>query len=186
MIVIVDNGKGADEISRIVRSSKITKPNNIPSADAYILSDGIGVNSRDQKDLSALIKKTNRPVLAVGLGYVYLGAAFGASPKAASADKTEKVTIKQRSPILLDLKKTFSVICNQKYVLDSCPDGFGPVASSPRNELEIIQHGAIIGEVVDDPLPLFGVRFNPEAGLDGRKIIDNFVKFVEVWNKYHM
>jgi len=187
MILVVDNGKGADEISRMLRSSKVVKPNNISPADAYILTDGSTMAGRDQKEIINFIKKNNKPLLGIGLGYLYLGMAFGAGTKTfGSAEKEEKVTIKQRSPILLDLKKTFSVVCNQKHVLDECPDCFGPIASSPKYEFEIIQHGATIGNVVDNPLPLFGVHFNPEAGLDGRKIIDNFVKFVEIWNKYHM
>jgi hypothetical protein len=32
---------------------------------------------------------------------------------------------------------------------------------------------------------LFGVHFNPEAGLDGLQILRNFEQFVEMWAKYH-
>ncbi len=184
MIAIIDNGKGAEEIAGIIRSSRIVKPGSIPDAAAYILSDGSSVNSKEHKEAVGFVKKNSKPLLGIGVGYLQLGTAFGASIRHAAVG-SEKITIKQRSPILLDLKKTFSVVCSQKYMLAECPECFGPIASSSRNELAAIQHGASLEEAVENPLPLFGVHFNPEAGLDGRKIIDNFVKFVEIWSKYH-
>ena len=185
MIVIVDNGKNAEEISKIIRGSRITKPNHIPDADAYILTDGSNPINKDvQKHNMHFIKSNKKPVLGIGVGYLCLAMTFGAKIKTSSVSSgTEKIIIKRRSPILLDLKKTFNVVDNQKYVIEACPDSLGPIASSSKYEFEIIQHGS--GTLGEDPLPFFGVHFNPELGLDGRKIIDNFIKLVDVWNKYH-
>ncbi|MBI5061172.1 MAG: hypothetical protein HZB67_02560 [Candidatus Aenigmarchaeota archaeon] len=182
MIVIIDNGKGANEIASIIRSSKVVKPSSIPDASAYIVSDGANANN---KDVISFVKKNSKPLLAIGAGYLQLGVAFGSTIRPFNISGSERLTIKQRSPILLDLKKSFSVVCSQKHILSECPECFGPIASSAKNELAAIQHGASLVEAVENPLPLFGVHFNPESGGDGRKIVDNFVKFVEIWNKYH-
>ena len=184
MIVIVDNGKGADDIARFVRGSKVVKPAKIPKdADAYILSDG-EQNKKDQTANVKLIKSSDKPILGIGVGYVYVGLAFGAKTAKASCGKTQKVSVKTRSPILLDLKKQFSVNDGQKLGLGGISDDFGVIASSTKNEIEIIQHGANPENSIDSK-PIFGVHFNPEAGLDGLIILKNFEKFIVMWSKYH-
>ena len=73
MIAIVDNGKGADNIARMIRGTKvIVKPDKISAASAYILSDG---DMKNQKHNEKLIKSTRRPLLAIGVGSLFLAAA---------------------------------------------------------------------------------------------------------------
>src|SRR6185503_18502273 len=108
MIVIVDNGKGAQDIARFIRGSKeIVKPADAakPKATAYILSDG---DMKNQAANIKLIEKTTKPILAIGAGYIFLGAAFGAKPKPAKMDKNDRLKIERPSPLTLDLKKQFT------------------------------------------------------------------------------
>lgn len=176
MIAIVDNGKGADEIARFLRAQKdIVKPKDAASAkaSAYILSDG---DLKHQKDNVKLIEKTNRPVLGIGAGYVFLGAAFGAKAVPTKGDKIERVKIERPSPLTLDMKRVFSVVQTVTHGFQDIPENFDVFASSSKYEFKIIQ---------DNEKPLFGVHFNPEQGSEGSKILDNFAHFVEMWGKYH-
>jgi GMP synthase-like glutamine amidotransferase len=176
MLVVVDNGKGAEEISRFLRASKqVVKPQEVAKtkASAYILSDG---DAKFAKDNIELIKKCSKPLLAVGSSSVFLAQAFGAKPVASKADKQVKVKIERPSPLVLDMKKMFSAVAVCQSGIDDLPENFDVFASSPKYDFEIIGHME---------LPFFGVHFNPELGGDGFKILDNFVKFVEVWEKYH-
>ncbi len=177
MIVIVDNGNGAENISRLIRMpTKIVKPSQIDSvkANAYILSDG---DVKNQKVNEKLIQKTNVPILGIGAGYLFVGAAFGAKVKSTGkTEKQERLTLKKPCPLTLDLKRMFVV--HQKYqnIFTEVPENFTIAASSPKYEYEII---------MEMERPVFGVNFLPEKGGDGMKVLDNFIKFVEVWEKYH-
>jgi len=152
------------------------------AVDAYILSDG-QIETTVEKINIDLIKKTDKPILGIGMGSIYMVKAYGGKSKQLNI-KINRVNIKQRSPILLDFKRMFSVSDTQKYFIEECPECFGVLASSPGYEYAIIQYGAD-PEIEAESLPIFGVHFNPEAGLDGMKILANFSKFVEVWSKYH-
>ncbi len=183
MIAIIDNGKGADKISAVLRGSKIfSVKDKIPSADAYILSDG-EMDAKAEKANIDLIQKLEVPLLAIGIGSIYLAKAYGGKSKELKL-KAGNLTIKQKSPLLLDLKKMFSVVDSQKHFISECPECFGSLASAPGYEHAMMQFG-INPEIDEEPLPIFGVHFNPEAGLDGIKILKNFQTFVEVWGKYH-
>jgi len=184
MIIIVDNGRGADRISQLVRGSKVVKPNSVPEADAYILSDG-QLTPAIEKANVALVKAAKAPILGIGAGSLCIGIAHGAKTKATTPSKNERLTITQRSPILLDLKKNFTAVSEQKLMLGELPSVLGSMASTAKNSNAIIQHGANLEAPVDSPLPQFGVNFNPELGLDGSIILRNFVQFVEMWKKYH-
>lgn len=176
MIVIVDNGKGAEEISRLVRGPKeVLKPSEAAKVKAagFILSDG---DTKNQKANLQIIEKSTKPILAVGAAYAFLGAAYGAKPKESKMDKMERVKIEHPCPLTLDLKRVFTVMQNGGHVFDDLPETLSIVASSPKNGFKIV-------EASDKPF--FGAQFNPELGGDGPKIIDNFVKFVDVWAKYH-
>ncbi|MEM7819803.1 MAG: hypothetical protein QXD48_03160 [Candidatus Aenigmatarchaeota archaeon] len=176
MLVIVDNGSGAENISRVVRMpKKIVKPEEAGSikASGYILSDG---ELKNQKFNIDIIKKINKPLLAIGVGYIFLGACFGAKYKDGKISKQEKIIIERPCPIVLDMKKNINVIKTCKSIFEDIPENFDVIGSSKSYDFEIIQ---------DAEKPLFGVHFNPELGADGFKIIDNFVKFVDVWEKYH-
>ncbi len=175
MIVIVDNGKGAD-VERFVRGQKeIMKPKDALNAKAggFILSDG---NMKHLKDNMKIIEKINKPLLGIGAGYVFLGVAYGAKAREGKFEKSDHVKIEHPCPLTLDLKRVFTVIQNSTHAFDEVPDNFSVIASSSKYKFKII------GEAKK---PFFGVHFNPESGGDGLKIIDNFVKFVEVWGKYH-
>jgi GMP synthase-like glutamine amidotransferase len=176
MIVIIDNGTGAEEISRFVRMpKKIVKPTEAASTKGtgYILTDG---DVKHMKHNIDLIKKTNTPLLAIGHGYIFLGTAFGATHKSGKVSKNERIIVERPCPLLVDMKKNLMVIKSCKSIFEDLPKNFDVVATSKNYDFEIIQ---------ESEKPFFGVQFNPELGGDGLKIIDNFAKFVEVWEKYH-
>jgi GMP synthase-like glutamine amidotransferase len=175
MLVIVDNGKGANEIANSIRTKKIvTNPKKIVQGSGYVLSDG---DIKNEKDNVKFINKIDKPLLAVGTGYLFLASAFGAKiQKVPKTEKRERIMVKKPCPLVLDLKKAFDVFECYQNVVTELPENFGIIARSQKYEFEIIQ---------DIEKPFFGVHFCPELGLDGRKIIDNFVKFVELWEKYH-
>ncbi|MFH1630632.1 MAG: hypothetical protein ABIA21_00205 [Candidatus Aenigmatarchaeota archaeon] len=185
-IIIVDNGKGAMEIARIIRGSKIVKPTSIPDKEnGYILSDG-PLDKKTEKTNIDFINKNEKPLLGIGTGAVCLAEAFEAKAKPFSPVKNEKIIMKQRSGLLLDLKKIISVICDTKISIDNLPECFGIIASSTKNPYAMFEYGRNVDVEVDKQLPFYGLIFNPELGLDGLKILKNFEKFViEVWNKYH-
>lgn len=176
MLVIVDNGSGAQDISRILRTQHtIAKPDKIPEkASAFILTDGaLGA----QKANENLLAKATKPVLGIGAGCLFVGAAFGATLKAvAKTEKQERIALKKPCPLTVEMKKSLTVIEKYQHVIDALPDNFGVVASSPKYDYEIIQ---------ELEKPFFGVQFLPEKGLDGRTILANFERFVDVWEKYH-
>ena len=176
MLAIVDNGKGAEEIARFVRAPKqVVRPAEAAKAKAsgYILSDG---EMKNQKACTDLVRKCGRPLLAIGTGYVFLASAFGAKPAAGKFEKHVNVKVERPSPLVLDMKKVFSAVSGCQHGIDGLPEQFDVFASSQKYDYEIIGH-------VESPF--FGVHFNPELGGDGLKILDNFVKFTEVWDKYH-
>ena len=173
MIAIVDNGKGADNIARMIRGQKsIVKPNKISVASAYILSDG---DLKNQKYNEKLIKSTDKPLMAIGTASVFLAEAFGAKMTKGKSEKQARIKIEHPCALTLDTKKMFVVFKNCDVMLEDLPENFNVFASS-KYPFEII------GEIEK---PFFGVHFNPEMGADGLKIIDNFVKFVGIWEKYH-
>ena len=176
MFAIIDNGKGAEDIARFVRTSKqVVKPSEAEKvkASAYILSDG---DLKNQKLNEKLIQKTGRPILGIGAGYIFLCTAFGAKPKPAKFEKTDNVKIERPSPLTLDLKKVFAVMQSSTHGVEELPENFDVICSSSKYQYKVI---------MENEKPFFGVHFNPEMGGDGMKIIDNFVKFVEIWEKYH-
>ena len=176
MIVIVDNGKGANDIAMFIRGPKeIMKPSDALKAKSsgFILSDG---DMKHQKDNIKIIEKSGKPILGIGAGYIFLGMAYGAKPKEGKVEKTDRVKIEHPCPLTLDLKRMFVVMQSCGHVFAELPENFNVIASSPKYEFKII------GE---SEKPFFGVHFNPEMGGDGPKIIDNFVKFIDVWEKYH-
>ena len=173
MITIVDNGKGAEQIARMIRGQKtIVKPNKIDAkASAIILSDG---DMKNQKHNESIIKSFDKPLLAIGAGYLFLAASYGAKIIPAKPEKQVRAKVDRACPLTLDLKKMFTAVKSCSSALDDLPENFDVIASSKEPEI-----------IADIEKPFFGVHFNPEMGLDGMKIIDNFVKFVEVWEKYH-
>ncbi|MBI4174865.1 MAG: hypothetical protein HY517_04425 [Candidatus Aenigmarchaeota archaeon] len=174
MLVIVDNGKGAEQIARLVRGQKaIMKPEKVDTkASAFILSDG---DMKNQKANEKIIKGTDKPLLAIGAASVFLASAFGGQAGKGKAEKQARVKIEHPCSLTLDMKKMFVVFKSCDAMLEDIPESFDVFASS-KYPFEIIG---------DNERPFFGVHFNPEMGADGMKIIDNFVKFAEVWEKYH-
>lgn len=173
MLAIVDNGKGAEQIAHMIRGQKvIVKPEKVDmKATAFILSDG---DLKNQKHNDKIIKSFDKPLLAIGAGYLFLGAAYGAKIIPTKPEKQVRAKIDRACPLTLDLKKMFTVVKSCTAALDDLPENFDVIASSKEPEI-----------IADMEKPFFGVHFNPEMGGDGMKIIDNFVKFVEVWEKYH-
>lgn len=177
MLVIVDNGKGAGEISRFLRMpNNVVKPSQLDGmkARAYILSDG---SMSNQKVNEKLVQKSASPILGVGAGCMFVGTSFGAKMKSVpKVERQERLMIKKPCPLTLDLKRMFTVHESYQHVFSEVPENFGIAASSQKYEYEIIQEMSH---------PFFGVQFLPEKGGDGLRILDNFVKFVEIWERYH-
>lgn len=178
MLAIIDNGKGAHDISAFLRvKAVVVKANQVPSkASGYVISDG-KLSKDSQKAVADLLKATSRPVLGIGLGHAYIASAFGAVIKEnKSPHKQDRIAIKKPCPLLLDLKRTFTVMDDCNYIFEKLPENFSVAASSAKHEFEVIQHAE---------QPFFGVHFNPELGMEGRKVLDNFAHFVDMWDKYH-
>lgn len=174
MLAIIDNGKAA-EIARCIRmQSKIIKPSDFDrKASAYILSDG---SLSNQKANEKIIASVEKPLLAVGAGCLFLGATYGAKIKPLKRSGTESLTLKKPCSLTTNMKKMITVVESHQNVLDALPENLFVNASSQKYEYEIIS---------EMEKPFFGVQFLPEKGGDGLQILNNFVKFVEVWEKYH-
>lgn len=179
-IGIIDNGKGADAIAKMLRTSNIIKASSIShkmpetkNLSGFILTDG---DIKYKKQNVKLIRATSKPMLGIGAGYLFIANAFGAKIKASNVPKREQIKISKPCPLTLNLKRMFNVIKDCNHVLSDIPKNFGIVASSKKYKFEIIQ---------DFTLPIFGVHFNPELGLDGNKIIKNFERFVILFEKYN-
>jgi len=177
MIGIIDNGKGADKISQLVKGKKTVvtpeKAKTLENFSAVILSDG---NIKNEKANLKLLETAAGPVLGIGAGAMFIGTAFGSTYKEVKPEKQKMLRLVKPGPIVRDLKKTFKVACECGYAFNEITENFGVVASSPKNEFEILQ---------DMETPFFCVSFNPELGFDGITIIKNFQTFVEVWKKYN-
>ncbi|MBI4014573.1 MAG: hypothetical protein HY365_01325 [Candidatus Aenigmarchaeota archaeon] len=176
MLIIVDNGSGAQEISGFLRAKNaIMKPKDALNAEAtgYIFSDGDPKNMEANLDI---LDKSGVPVLGIGAGGLFIGAAYDAEVKPMKFPKTDKLMIKKPCPLTLDMKKSITVAASCSYGFSSVPENFNVVASSPINPYAILQ---------ETENPFFIVCFNPEQGMEGRMILDNFEKFVEVWKEYH-
>lgn len=176
MIGIVDNGQGAEEIQQLIPKSEIIKPSEISKGkfDAYILSDGAPTQD-NQKHCIKLIQEPKRPILGIGLGFLYMGAAFGGEVVPVKpANKNARLKILHPSPIVTDLKFV-SVNDNSQFALNDLPDCF-----------EVITEGSNGPEIIQDiELPLIGTRFNPAESPDAIKMFQNFLKFVETYDQYH-
>lgn len=176
MIVIVNNGKGAQQLAQLIRTKNmIADPKKVTDkASAYVLSDGM-LNKDAQKNVEKILKG-NKPVLGVGLGAAYIAASYGAEIKETKPVKQERVSIKKPCPLLLDLRRMFVVVKGSKYGINEVPENFVVMASSQKYPFEVI---------MESQNPFFGVAFNPELGGEGRMVLTNFERFVEMWKKYH-
>jgi len=176
MIAIVDNGNG-EKIAKMVPFSKLVKPADAKKlkASAYILSDGVFSKSGLELN-SKIIESTDRPVLGIGIGYLYVGALYDCKIKEVKPiNKRNIFRVKHSSPLLLDMKRVDAFQIYQ-HILEEIPEDLLVIAESPECKHEIIQ---------DMTEPIFGIHMNPELGGDGKRILDNFVRFVEVFEKYH-
>ncbi len=177
MLLIVNNGKGAQELSQLIRMpNKIVKPGEAASikASGYILSDG---SISNQKENEKLIKSSTKPVLGIGAGSLFIAAAFGGTiTKTAKTERMERIILEKPCPLTLDMKKNFTVFESYENIIEELPETLEPMARSSKYDFEIILHAEN---------PLFGVQFNPEKGGDGRMILANFERFVGIWEKYH-
>jgi anthranilate synthase/phosphoribosyltransferase len=179
MLVIVNNGKGAENISRFMRvQHKIIKPKDkIPEkVSGVIFSDG-KISKDAQLKAKMFIDKGTVPVMFVGNGYRCMMSCMNTVVKEIKVSKKqERLIMAKPCPLLLDVKKAFSVIKDADFLVSNLPENLNPIARSQKNEFEMVQ---------DIEKPFFGLNFNPELGLDGFKILQNFSNFIEVWEKYH-
>lgn len=176
MIVIVDNGTGAQDISHCLRAKNaVMKPKDALAAKAagYIFSDGDPKNMEANLDI---LDKADVPVLGIGAGGLFIGAAYEATVEKMKLPKTDTLMIKKPCPLTLDMKKSITVAASCSYGFSSVPENFNIIASSKSNPFAMLQEAEN---------PFFAVCFNPEQGMEGRMILGNFEKFVEVWKEYH-
>ncbi len=176
MIIIIDNGTGAQEISRFLKTKNTVMPPKDAlkaKATGYIFSDGDPKNMEANLDI---LDKADVPVLGIGAGGLFIGAAYEAEVKPIKLPKTDTLMIKKPCPLTLDMKKTIAVAASCSYGFSSVPENFNVIASSHANPFAMLQEAEN---------PFFAVCFNPELGMEGRMILGNFEKFVEVWKEYH-
>ncbi|MAH42834.1 hypothetical protein CL614_03865 [archaeon] len=177
-VAIIDNGNGAEELASLVGDAEIFPFKDVKKVlkgefDAYILTDGDADAKKQSADVE-LLSNAKKPVLAIGFGYLCLGALMGAEVVEAKPIKKDSViSIKHGSPITTDMKK-ISVKHDTKFKLENIPEEILNIAANP--EADIIQ---------DIEMPLIGVSFLPEQSKDGPQIIKNFLKFVDVYDNYH-
>lgn len=178
MIIVIDNGNGAQEISQSLRfRNEVATPKEAgkEKACAYIISDG-AMKKDSQSLCSGLLKNAKEPVLGIGLGAALVASHYGAKIKEIKTKQSQEIVMmKKPCPLLLDLKRKFTVMKASKYSIVEMPENLSEVASS-KSGTEIF---------MESSMPHFGVQFNPELGGEGRVILNNFSKFVEVWEKYH-
>ena len=178
MIIIVDNGKGSQEISQFLRvRNEVATPKEAltEGACAYIISDGV-LKKDSQSMCTSIMKNVKEPVLGIGLGAALVAGHYGAKIKEAKPKQPQEfVMLKKPCPLLLDLKRKFAVMKDSRYCVNDMPENLVEVASS-KSGTEVF---------IEAAMPHFGVHFNPELGGDGRVVLNNFAKFVDMWEKYH-
>lgn len=169
MITIIDDFNSG--VERFIRDKKEVVDSKqgikkIGKTDAVILC---GV---DPKNGEKIIQELSTPCLALENAATVLAEVFDGQTTEKKKDK-RAVSVKKASPLLLGLKKKFIVMGGDGAIKD-LPEDFEVIANSP-NGIEVFQH---------IEFPIFGTSFKPD-GVEGKKIINNFIKFLEVWEKYH-
>jgi len=176
IIAVVDNGNGS-KIASMIPFTKLIKPKdfNKVKASAYILSDG-PYSKVAQEANSKIIESTEVPILGIGIGYIYVGSMYDCKIKEVKKTKKRNVfRIMHNSPLLVDMRRV-DAFQEYTHVLENVPEDLLLIAASPECKHEIIQ---------DMVQPIFGIHMNPELGGDGKLILNNFLRFVEVFEKYH-
>ena len=177
MLLVVDNGIGVEEIARMIRiPHEVVNAKDVgkTKASGYILTDG------DEKHKNAnieIINNSKMPVLAIGAGCAFLAEAFDSVvKKCPKVERMEMLKVERPGPLVVDMKRNFSVHDSYSWKIEEMTENFDVVARSPKYDFEMI---------MDMENPFFGVHFAPWKGGDGMMVLQNFVKFVEVWEKYH-
>ncbi|HID43370.1 MAG TPA: hypothetical protein EYP30_06315, partial [Archaeoglobaceae archaeon] len=144
--------------------------------DGLIISDGES-NRHNQQLIEKLLENHDYPILAIGSSFLYIVAlAGGVIGESREKGRREiKIRVSRACPLTTELR-TCKVVKTSEFIVRELPEIFRATAVSYESKFEIIE---------DLENPLFGVHFNPELGLDGIKILKNFINFVEVWKKYH-
>lgn len=176
MIAIVDNGMGADQIKQFLKDAKTIKPKEIKRTeyDAFILTNG-KPTKQNQKPNIELIQNAKRPVLGIGLGFLYMGASFGGEvTETTPTGKNMKLKTEHPSPLLNGIK-TILIQDVLPFKLENTPECF-EVICEKKNGPEIIQ---------DVELPLIGTRFDPTKTRKAKKIFENFKDFAQTYDFYH-
>jgi len=80
----------------------------------------------------------------------------------------------KNDPLFKDLPETMVMCCSHHCEIKKLPDGFEILAESEHCGIEAIKHKT---------RPFYGTQFHPEAYaepfMDGRKLLENFVKIVD-------
>lgn len=177
-ICIIDNGKGAQELAKLIPSSTIFSAKDYQKAlkgnyDAYVLTDG-DTDEKKQDAAADILDAASKPVLAIGFGYLCLGAMMGADVVECKPIKKNAVLpVKHGSPLTTDLK-AINVYQEFDMKLENIPDDVMMIAPIPTGDI-----------IQDVEHPCIGINFLPEKSKDGPMILKNFLKFVEVYDQYH-
>jgi len=171
LLLVIDNGCADKICSMISCNYDVLKPEEatkkLGNADAVIIPDGSAENR-----IKKIAESLSSPCLAIGTSAEILAETFGAKIGKNKKKDNRGVKIKLHSPLTLGIKKRF-VVHGKTNVIEELPDDFETICSG--NGPEIYQH---------INFPIFGVLFELE-GEEGKKIINNFLKFAETWAKYH-
>ena len=177
MLLVVDNGIGAEEIAQMVRvQHQVVKPQDAlkQKASGYILTDGSDSQKKANIDI---INNSKMPVLGIGIGCAFLAEAFDSVvKKCPKKEGMEMLKMERPGPLVVDMKRSFNVYDSYSWRIEELTENFDVIARSPKYDFEMI---------MEMENPFFGVHFAPWKGGDGMVILQNFVKFIEVWEKYH-
>jgi len=176
VLVINNNTEFIEQIKGVLKgldyeiiSFKEVKFENIIDFTHIILTGGPERLDFDLfKEEVKIIKEADKPVLGICFGHQLILKVFGA--RLVKIDSKERrgffdVVVKKDS-IFSGLKEKISVFESHSYVMEGFGEELMVLAESDAGK-EAIKHKS---------KNLYGVQFHPEAGRDGKKIIENFLK----------
>lgn len=164
----------------VMRNDRISY-REIDSSDAILLSPGPGIPS-EAGDLLKVIEryKNVKPILGVCLGHQAIGEVFGAKLVQCSKPyhgEEDTINIIKNGIIFNGIPSFTEVGRYHSWKLNiSNGSSLKTLALSSDNEVMAFEHKS---------LPLIGIQFHPESILtpNGRKMIKNWVKFIQTNNK---
>lgn len=135
------------------------------------------------KNITALLRYPNTPILGICFGFQVLGVAYGGlvntlgNRRRVKVSEEISVTNVKSSVLFKDCQETIKVYqCHNDYLVN-CPNNFIITGRSNDNIIQAI-------ESVDKLR--FGVQFHPENSEDGHQILDNFTNLCLIKSKHNL